>query len=283
MSHERIIGLLHDSARGNRENPLRAGQVVHLPTRGDLICAGDLHNHARNFERIIHAAALECHPERHLVLQELIHGGPLGLKGEDTSFDFLVHALTYAQRFTGRVHILLANHDLAQVHKIAIMKDGYDLTERFNRNLKVRYGIAAPQIEAALKDWVYSLPLAAITVTGIFFSHSLPAARDLPAFDQSVLRRRLTESDYQRGGDVYKLVWGRNQTTDSLVKLGRLWWTDLFVCGHQTQDAGWGTINPNMLIVDSSHNHGTILQINFQRQYALSDLVASLTPLAAIA
>ena len=283
MSSQRVIEILGESARQNRLNPLRGGQMIHLPARGDLICAGDLHNHVRNFERVTHAAALDRHPDRHLILQELIHGGPLGPKGEDNSFEFLIHALTYAHQFPGRVHILLANHDLAQVQKIAIMKDGYDLTERFNRSFEINYGPQAADVAAALKDWVYSLPLAAITVTGIFFSHSLPAPRDLKTFDPSVMRRNLTEADYQRGTDVYKLVWGRNQTSAGLVQLGRVWWTDLFVCGHQQQDQGWGTIDPNMLIVDSSHNHGTLLEINFQRQYALSDLVACLKPLASIA
>jgi len=256
--------------------------MLHLPAKGDLICAGDLHNHTRNFERILRVAALERNPERHLILQEIIHGGPLGPKGEDNSFEMLLQALTYAQRFPGRAHFLLANHDLAQVQKTPIMKDGYDLTDRFNRNFAVRYGKDAPPIEAAYRQWVYSMPLAAITVSGIFFSHSLPSGRELRTFDPSVLRRKLTDLDYERTGDIYKLIWGRAQSPDDLALLSRSWWTDLFVCGHQQQEPGWGTIAPNMLIIDSSHNHGTFLHLDFQRQYTLADLTHAVVPLASI-
>ncbi len=283
MLSERIVELLDQSAQQNRRHPFRAGQMLHLPARGDLICAGDLHNHARNFERITRAAALDRHPERHLIFQELIHGGPLGPMGEDTSLDMVIKALLYAQNFPNRVHFLLANHDLAQVQKIPIMKDGYDLTDRFSRNFGVRFGKDAPAIETAFRQWVYSMPLAAITVSGIFFSHSLPAARDLKTFNPSVLRRALTAPDYERGGDVYKLIWGRGQDATTLAQLGRLWWTDLFVCGHQQQDMGWGTIDPNLLILDSSHNHGAMLELDFQRQYTLSDLASCVVPLASIA
>ncbi len=256
--------------------------MLHLPARGDLIVAGDLHNHARNFDRIIRAAALDQNPARHLILQEVIHGGPLGVHGEDTSIEMLGQALAYAQKFPGRVHFLLANHDLAQVQRIPIMKDGYDLTDRFNRYFEVRCGKEGPRVESAFRQWVYTLPFAAITVSGIFFSHSLPSARDFKSFDPSILRRTLSDADYDRHGSIYKLVWGRAQTADCLIQLGRLWWADLFVCGHQQQDQGWGTIEPNMLILDSSHNHGKLLHVGFERQYSLADLTHCLVPLASL-
>jgi hypothetical protein len=282
MSPDRIAELLLMGAAQNRGDPLRGGQMLHLPARGDLIVAGDLHNHARNFERIIHAAALDRHPTRHLILQELIHGGPLGVHGEDTSIEMLANALAYAQKFPGRVHFLLANHDLAQVQKIPIMKDGYDLTDRFNRYFETRCGKDGARVEAAFRQWVYTLPFAAITVSGIFFSHSLPNARDIKSFDPSILRRTLGDGEYDRSGSIYKLVWGRAQTPEVLVQLARVWWADLFVCGHQQQDQGWGTIEPNMLIIDSSHNHGTLLQVDFERQYTLADLTHCVVPLASL-
>ena len=65
--------------------------------------------------------------------------------------------------------------------------------------------------------------------------------------------------------------------------LSKAWWSDIFVCGHQGQDTGFGTIGDKMLIVDSSHNHGTFLQIDLSRQYTLEDLVNAVRPLASIA
>ena len=126
------------------------------------------------------------------------------------------------------------------------------------------------------------MPLAAITVSGILFTHSLPALRDLSTFDRTVLRRPLTVADYARNGPIYQLIWGRSQTQEVLTTLSQAWWSELFVCGHQGYDEGHGVIGDRMLILDSSHNHGVFLPVELGRQYTMQDLVGSVTPLAAI-
>lgn len=283
MTAEKTIDLLRQAAAMNRADPFRNAQMLCFPGTGELVVLGDLHNHQRNFERAIKLANLERFPNRHVILQELIHGGALGAAGEDTSLDIQLQALQWALKHPGQVHFLLANHDMAQVQRLAIMKDGYDLTDRFDRNIGLRFGKNAPNVNAALREFFYSQPLAAITMTGVFLSHSLPAARDLPRFDPAILRRTLTERDYDRNGPIYQLIWGRFQSQEVLTTLSRIWWAELFVCGHQAQDAGFATIGDRMLIIDSSHNHGVFLPIDLGRQYTLADLTAALRPLASVA
>ncbi len=278
----RIISALNEAAELNRTDPLRNSQMLCFPGIGDLFVAGDLHNHSRNYERFIKAAALAKNPQRHVVLQEIIHGGALGPDGEDGSFEMLMEAIELQRRFRGRVHFLLANHDLAQVQKLAIMKDGYDLTDRFNRYIDLRFKGDAPAMHAAFRNFVFSMPLAAITVTGVFLSHSLPAERDLTTFDPALLRRDLTPADYARGGSVFQLIWGRHQSQTVLDTLGRAWWAEMFVCGHQSFDEGSHVLGDRMLIIDSSHNHGTFLRIDLARQYTFSDLAAAVKPIASI-
>jgi len=281
------VDLLLAIAEQNRQDPLRNAQMICFPAgsgddANELLMCGDLHNHARNFEKFQKAADLDRFPRRHVLLQELIHGGPLGPSGEDRSLEMLLSAATWAKQFPGRVHFLLSNHDLAQVQKVAIMKDGYDLTDRFSRHINLHYGPDAPAMHNAFHEFVHSMALAAITVSGIFFSHSLPGPRDMPTFDATVVRRDLTPADYVRNGAVHQLIWGRHQTQEVLTALSRAWWSDLFVCGHQSQDTGHGTLGDRMLLLDSSHNHGTFLPIDLSRQYTLQDMIASIQPLAAI-
>jgi len=195
----------------------------------------------------------------------------------------LLNAIAWAEEFPGQVHFLLANHDLAQVYNQPIMKDGYDLTERFTRYLKMSAGSDFDSANKAFRNFMLTMPIAAITATGIFLSHSLPNARDLPTFDKEVLRRPLLEADLARGGSAHQLIWGRSQSQDVLNILSRAWWSDLFVCGHQAQDSGYGTIGDRMLIIDSSHNHGVFLHIDLARQYTMQDLTQSVRPLASIA
>lgn len=282
MFTSRLIDLFIRQAEAMLHSEHRNAQMLHLPGKGDLIVAGDLHNHTRNFQRIVNYAKLDKHPDRVVILQELIHGGLLGPDGEDTSLNLLVDALKWSEQFPGQVHFLLANHDLAQVQNMAIMKDGYDLTERFSRFMELRFGNNTQAAHDAFRALVYALPLAAVSATGLLLTHSLPSPRDLANFDPSVLRRDLTEADYQRHGAVYQLIWGRNQNQEVLDKLSRAWWADVFICGHQQQDAGSGTIGDRMLIVDSSHNHGSLLHVKLSRAYTLADLQEALLPLAAL-
>jgi len=277
-----LTNLLAAGAKLNQNDPLRNGNMLCFPGSGELFVAGDLHNHDRNFQRLQTAANLGASRDRHVILQELVHGGPIGPDGSDTSLDMLLDAIAWAEKYPGQVHFLLANHDLAQVQGQAIMKDGYDLTERFSRHFRAKAGPFEEQAHIAYRNFVYAMPLAAITLTGVFFSHSLPGPRELPRFDNTILRRDLADADFARNGSVYSLVWGRNQSQDVLNTLSRAWWSDLFVCGHQGQDQGMGTMGDRMLIIDSSHNHGTYLKIDLARQYTLQDLIDSVRPLASV-
>jgi len=127
------------------------------------------------------------------------------------------------------------------------------------------------------------MPLAAITFNGVMLTHSLPGPRDIATFDNTILRRQLTEADFGRTGSVYQLIWGRNQTPEVLAALSKAWWCELFICGHQAQDAGYGVICDKMLVLDSCHNHGVLLHIDLARPYTLKDLISAIKPLAAIA
>ena len=278
-----LINLLNTGTRLNQHDALRNGNMLSFPGLGDLIVAGDLHNHHRNFQRIRTVAALDEHPQRHVILQEIVHGGLLGADGGDHSLDMLLKAIAWADKFPGQVHFLLANHDLAQVYGHPIMKDGYDLTDRFSRYFKIRAGSQLTAANQAFRSFILTMPLAAITFSGILLAHSLPGPRDMATFDSTILRRQLTEADFSRVGSVYQLIWGRGQTPDVLAALAKAWWCELFICGHQAQDSGYGTIGNRMLILDSCHNHGTFLRLDLARPYTMDELIAATKPLAAVA
>ncbi|HTV48394.1 MAG TPA: hypothetical protein VMG59_08115 [Phycisphaerae bacterium] len=283
MSAKESIDILRAAAQLNMQDPLRSGQLLHLPPSGELIVTGDLHNHRRNFDKIVKFASLKEFPERHVILQELIHGGPLGPAGEDASLEMLLNAAQWSLQYPGQVHFLLANHDLAQVFSNPIMKEGYDLTERFNRAFATWFGGHGQEVAAAFRDFILSQTLGCITIGGVMVCHSLPGAKDMQGFDPTILQRQLTQADLQRNGSVFKLVWGREQNDEVINTLSRTWWTDIFICGHQAQDNGYGTIGRKMLILDSAHNHGVILPLLLDRQYTIDDMIDTLIPIAGIA
>ncbi|MFM1890458.1 MAG: hypothetical protein RLZZ565_1215, partial [Planctomycetota bacterium] len=92
--------------------PTRRGSTVHLPRLGSLVVTGDLHDNPLQLSRILGFAALERGPERHVILQELIHGDRL-VNGVDLSHRMIGRVAELSLRFPGQVHPLLANHELA--------------------------------------------------------------------------------------------------------------------------------------------------------------------------
>jgi hypothetical protein len=124
---QQSIQLCREGARLNQTCRLRTGNVVHLPETGKLVVAGDLHGHRRNFERIQKFADLEHHPSTHVVLQEIIHGGPEDDFGGCLSYKLLFDAIQYKIRFPDQVHILLGNHDTAMICNSAVMKAGREM------------------------------------------------------------------------------------------------------------------------------------------------------------
>ena len=60
-----------------RTTPGRSGSIISLSGASDVMVVGDLHGNLRGFKKALASAALDRHPTRHLVLQELIHGPDL--------------------------------------------------------------------------------------------------------------------------------------------------------------------------------------------------------------
>ena len=75
---EKIIAQFAAATEANRHTPGRQGNVVALTPEvaDEVMITGDMHGHRRNFNLIRRLAALAKHPRRHLVLQEVCHGGP---------------------------------------------------------------------------------------------------------------------------------------------------------------------------------------------------------------
>jgi len=277
-----IIELLRKGTQANYEDKLRKDNLVELPARGSLIITGDLHGHRRNFERIVTFADLPNHPDRHVVLQEIIHGGPEDLQGGCLSYKLLFEAVRYKLKFPGQVHFILANHDTAFILDTKVMKDGREMNHALCMALECEYRKRCNDIIQAMKDFLFSQPLAVKTQNRIWMSHSLPADRFVDKFDPAIIEKPLTIDDITRPGSAYVLIWGRNLSQNVLDKMAKIFDVDLFVLGHQQQEMGWSKAGKNLLIIASNHNHGHILSIDLKKTYNIEQLIDTLVPLASI-
>ncbi len=122
---EKVIATYRDAARINLESPGREGNIVVLSEElaGEVMVTGDLHGHRRNFNAIRRIAALDGQPRRHLVLQEVCHGGPMYPNGGCMSHAMLEDVTRMIVQYPGRVHFLLSNHELSELTDYPIQKN----------------------------------------------------------------------------------------------------------------------------------------------------------------
>ncbi|UCD52649.1 MAG: metallophosphoesterase [Phycisphaerales bacterium] len=276
------IDLLNRGITANHTDRCRRGNLVRLPEAGSLVVAGDIHGHRRNFERIAAYADLEHHPDRHLVLQEIIHGGPEDHAGGCLSYQLLFEAIHLKLAFPDQVHFVMGNHDTACICSSEVMKNGKEMNRAMSAALERQFQDATSDVALALRQFLFSQPLAVRCKNRVWVSHSLPGDRYVDSFDQSIFDRELKINDCERPGDVYTLTWGRRHSQDALDTLAGRFDVDLFVVGHQAQPRGWCQAGSNILILASDHNHGCLLEIDLTKSWTAAQLAERITPLASI-
>ena len=135
-SADRVAESFDAAKEENLLDRYRTGQVVNLPPDHEVWFPGDIHDHRTNFRKLVDAAALGEHPNRHLILHELIHGEHFDEHGAEDSWHILFQAAELKLDFPDQVHFLMANHDLAQIHGDGIAKAGLDVCKAFNKGVK---------------------------------------------------------------------------------------------------------------------------------------------------
>jgi len=280
--HQTIIDLLNKGIEAGNADKFRRGNVIHLPANGSLILTGDIHGHRRNFERIVAFADLANNPDRHIVLQEIIHGGPEDSQGGCLSYQLLFDAVRYKLTFPDRVHIIMGNHDTAFINSSEVMKDGKEMNRAMRLAMDREFQQDGATVELAIRQFLFSQPLALRCDNRIWVSHSLPGDRFVDKFDPKILDRQLKINDVVRPGSAYLLTWGRKHSQALLDKMARLFDVDIFILGHQPQEQGWNQAGDNLLIIASNHNHGCLLSTDLAISYTIEKLIDSIVPLASI-
>ncbi len=216
---------------------------------------GDLHGHLHNFAAALKIAALAEHPNRHLVLQELVHDPRTDPDGDagDLSHRLVDVVCALKCQYPDRVHYLPGNHEVSELTGRSIAKNGVPLNILFQKGLETSYGAAAGTIRSAYDDLFRALPLAVRTANRVFVCHTLPELRQLEQFDAGVLdASEWPPESLLRGGSVYSMTWGRDSSIEAADAFAAIVDADLFVCGHQPIDEGFRRMNDRLVVVDAT-------------------------------
>jgi predicted phosphodiesterase len=280
---EMIIDLLERGQSACEQDRYRKGNVVHLPGEGTLIATGDIHGHRRNFERILSFADLTHNPQNHVLLHELIHGGDEDEFGGCLSYELLFDAIEYKLKFPDQVHFIMGNHDTTFINNSRVMKSGREMNQALRAAMDRRFGADSEKVKLAMRQFLFSQPLAVRCPNRIWLSHSLPSDRYADYFDFNLFKRKLKINDVVKPGDAYILTWGRRISQKNLDRFARVLDVDIFIVGHQPHSKGYSQAANNLLVLASDHTHGCLLPIDLTRFYTIEGLIQSIVPIASIA
>jgi len=278
-----IIDLLNKGIEANKTDKCLHGNLIYLPSQGSLVISGDIHGHRRNFEKIKTYADLGNNPLRHLILQEIIHGGPQDEEGDCISYKTLFDAVDYKVRFPHRVHFIMGNHDTAFITDSEVMKDGKEMNRSLCAAIRREFQEDSTSIELSMCEFLMSQPLAAICPNRIWISHSLPNTYSIDKFDPSIIDKELQSEDLLKNGSVYLLTWGRKFSKESIQKMSEYFDADIFILAHQPQPNGWAKPYENLIIFTSDHDHGCLIEIELSTTYTTDEIINHIRPLASIA
>ncbi|QDU97192.1 metallophosphoesterase family protein [Lignipirellula cremea] len=277
LEHAQQVADAFDRAdTANQETSGRRGCVVHLPAcaDGDLLVAGDLHGDRESFDRLLVLADLEKHPLRHLVLQEVCHGGPRYASGGCRSHEMLEQVARLKLQFPDRLHFLLSNHELSEVTEHPILKRGKMLNVLFRCGMHQAFGDQCETVRQAMCRFLTSCPVAIRLEHRVWLSHSLPTQVDSEGFNTGMFERQLLPDDMVSGGSAFKLVWGRDYRPENAAAFSQLVDADLLVTGHEACAAGSRTPGPQQLILDSCCAEPSYLLLPLDQPCTLKQAVA---------
>ena len=267
---ENIVAAFGQATEANWKTPGRQGNVIVLAPElaGEVMVTGDLHGNRRNFNLIKNVAALEKHPRRHLVLQEVCHGGATyPQNGGCMSHTILEDVARLKVKFPERVHFLLGNHELAELTDYPIQKNKQMLNLLFRFGLRHMYGPAAERVREAFLPFLQSSPLAVRLPHGVFISHSVPEGVDKRPFDLGIFDRRLETSDLTERTGVFQLVWGRDYRPQNARRFADLVGATVLINGHEPCPQGFSAPNDTQIIVDCCGPQASYLLLAVDRPW----------------
>ena len=251
---EKVIATYQEAAEANRQTPLLDGNIVMITSDADaeeVMITADLHGNRRNFNAIRNIADLENHPHRHLIMQEVCHGGPTyPTNGGCMSHTMLEDVAKMKATYPSRVHFLLSNHELAEVMDFPIVKGQKMLNLQFRCGLQDTYGPATEKVREAYFEFIRSCPLAVRLPGDIFISHTLPENLDTKDFDTTIFHRELTAADFQQHSSLFNLVWGRDFRPENAQLFAKLVGAKVLIHGHDPCAEGFKTPNDLQIILD---------------------------------
>lgn len=271
---EQTMALMAAAVRANESDLFRTGLLVELPAGGEVMVTGDLHGNAGNLRRIVELADLARHGNRHLVLQELVH--ETDAEAEVCgSYRLVEMAARLKTTFPGQAHLLLGNHEFAEMLGLEIGKFGRELNGAFLEGVRAAYGPRADEVHKAYIRFWRSCPVAARTRNRIFICHSTPRAEKAAGLDLNYLRSATPDEAFHRNSPVFAMLWGRDYRPGTAEEFARRMEADVLLVGHTACAQGVQSPNARHVILDCTDAGGCYALLPLDRPVTRDDALAA--------
>lgn len=280
---EQVINYCSRATAANRNTPSRRGNLIELTGElaDEVVISADIHGNRLNFERLVKIAALGTHPRRHLVMQEVCHGGPCYPVGSGCMSHLLLEDVAQLKAtYPAQVHFLLSNHELSELTEYPIAKKSQRLLNlTFRSGMQEFYGAQTQRIRDAYLRFLASCVLGVRLESGVLITHSVPPAVDQQGFDVTVFDRPLQPADLAPQGAAFQLVWGRDFRELNAQAFADLMQARLLIHGHESCPTGFRVPNSKQVILDCVGPRAHYLVLPVRPVMTQEEVVKAIRPL----
>jgi hypothetical protein len=239
-------------------------RVIQLPDRGRLIVATDVQGNVGDFDRVVSIfedAAKDADGAILVVTGDLVHGPELsehdwpdylGSFYHGDSKTVLEHAREVAERYPGRAHFLLGNHEHAHVGGPVVSKFFPDEARRLE-------DLLGDEGTQQMRAWLSTWPFVAIAKTArLVMMHAAPHAKIRSAEDLERLPLdgfdTMPMEDMAGRSILGALLWARTTTTERAFEFLRALDEEarVAVYGHDVARAGFAIDREPLLCISTS-------------------------------
>lgn len=281
---EKLLTTIRRAKTLFRATPGRAGGVITLETAADVMVVGDLHGNIPAFRKVLDVAALARNPQRHLVLQELVHG-PNSYPEDrgDRSHQLVDLVCALKCQYPDRVHLILGNHELSELTGRTIGKNGRALNALFRQGIATAYAPRDEEVYQAYLELFAALPLAVRTPNRVFLCHTIPDPIELDQLDLELLKADTWPPEaMKRHGTIYALTWGRNTEPETIDRFAAMVDADWFITGHQPCEEGFRQANHRQIIIDGTNPYPTYCLFPAREPVTMESLLAGVRTLSVV-
>ena len=279
---ERVIKPFEKAVHANATTEARMGNVVELKAAmaDDVMVTADLHGNRQNFNAIRRIANLADHPRRHLIIQEVCHGGPTyPNSGGCMSHMMLEDVAKLKVEFPHQVHFLMSNHEMAELTDFPIVKNQKMLNLLFRFGMQEMYGVATDKVREACLPFLRTLPLAVRVDHGIWISHTIPEGVDQKEFNTKLLDSELSEEELVEDSPAFNFVWGRDFRQANADAFAKAVEANVLIHGHEPAEQGYNVPNTRQIILDSHADNGVYVMLPVGETLTQEDIVKRIKPL----